>query len=250
MWVEALDIQRIAAIHLYSQPIYDNISLVRREVLSRINWVSNIWDYINSLSESEKYEFDLEVIRKIILHISLEVSYFSKEYSVNISPTTLSNPRFRSDIALILSSVWISFFPSNISFEVTESWRSLNDLEISSLLNNITSFRSNWTKFWLDDFPIGNSLWLASAVSFDFIKIDKIYIMQLIRKEISENQFIQRMKWLIFFIDSICDKAIDIVIEWIENEYILNLIKQHFWDRIKFFQWFLYWRPSELEITS
>lgn len=41
-------------------------------------------------------------------------------------------------------------------------------------------------------------------------------------------------------------RDVDIVIEWVETEELVDLIKKHFWENIKFFQWFYFHKNEDL----
>jgi len=235
---------------LYTQKIHNLLSDdVRRkyEVLSRLK--SNdlrIDQYLNTLSPQNLIQYDLFVLRKVFLFLR-ENPQLDIELHINISPETLSSHSFMLHFMRIAQEVWfIDFY--KIRIEILENG-SFSDRQLYIVNSNIMILHSMRVKIWVDDYPNANNnnelLWLIQWI--DFVKIDKWPIIKYLDHNITSEELINRMCFLLKEIDQYSQNQwIDVIIEWVENQQVALLLRENFGKRVHFFQWYYFERPQSI----
>ena len=105
---------------------------------------------------------------------------FSASISVNIDPEHLCKEGFYEFI-LNLLAIYKLHSLKRLEIEITESSRICN---ISKARNAIEKCKSRGISFALDDFGVGYaSLYYLKQLSFDTIKIDKIFVKNIIKNQ-------------------------------------------------------------------
>lgn len=215
------------------------------EVLSRIPEVKDIEAFIQGLENKD--EFDFLVFEKVIAFLSEHPNFWYK-VNINLSPATLQMPLFKERFIAVVSK-YKNVKLNIIHFELTENG-SFSEEQLNNVNDNIIFLKSVWIDIWIDDYPNSNNnnelLWRVKWINF--VKIDRQPILDYLDKKISSIELIWIINWYIKDIERILWKnKVKIVIEWVENENIYNLIKYYFNDRITLYQWYYFSKPQKIE---
>lgn len=215
------------------------------EVLSRIPDVKDIEAFIQWLEDKD--EFDFLVFEKVIAFLSEHPNFWYK-VNINLSPATLQMPLFKERFMAVVSK-YKDVKLNIIHFELTENG-SFSEEQLDNVNENITFLKSVGIEIWIDDYPNSNNNneLLGRVKWINFVKIDRQPILDYLDKKISSIELIGIIGWYIKDIERILWKnKVKIVIEWVENETIYNLIKYYFNDKITLYQWYYFSRPQKIE---
>lgn len=236
---------------IYAQKIlellkrWDEWTFTFVEVLSRIPNVHDIEAFIDWLQNKD--EFDFLVFDKVIAFLSENPSFWYK-VNINLSPSTLQMPLFRERFLAVIEKY--KYVRLNIiHFELTENG-SFSEEQLWNVNENIEFLKSVWIDIWIDDYPNSNNnnelLWRVKWI--DFVKIDRQPILDYISKKINSIELITIINWYIKDIERILGKnKVKIVIEWVEDENVYNLIRYYFDDKITLYQWYYFSKPQKIE---
>lgn len=157
----------------------------------------------------------------------------NKKVSVNLSPVQLKDPRFIEQVTNILN---MTGYPVDLlEFEVTET-AFINDK--ANAFRQLKELQAMGISISLDDFGTGySSLKLLHDFTFDYIKLDRSFIMDIEHNQKSAT-FLQS---IISLINSI---NIPLIAEGVENEIQLNALKEIGCQEI---QGYIYGKPESLE---
>lgn len=225
-------------ITFYKQKIVDSLwEVTKFEVLSQVP--SKCFDILmEEISDEDKYKIDMDILREMILYI--RTHNINHNLSINLNPSTLINKNFLEDIYKIFS-----FHNKKdivkLEFEITENWYFTPE-QIKILNENIKIIQSIWIKIWIDDYPNNNNNneLLDKINDIDFVKIDKYPLISYVNWDIDQKTLIEVIWVYIHDIQNRVGRDIDIVIEWVETKELVDLIKKHFWENIKFFNDFIF----------
>ncbi len=153
--------------------------------------------------------------------------------SVNIAYSQCEQSNFVHDVIQLVES--IGFPPQNLCLEITERCRLL---DMSMLSRIARSFQSKGIKIALDDFGTGfSSLWVVRNISFDTIKIDKAFIL-----DICESNKSEMLVKSVIDIAAACGASV--CIEGIETEEMRDKVRNY---DVKRLQGFYYSKPIEID---
>lgn len=149
--------------------------------------------------------------------------------NVNLSVVQLLQKDVAETVARILKKTGVN--PKNIVLEITESF-AINDMD--RVLDIIKGIKELGPRIALDDFGTGySSLNYIKQLPLDIIKVDKTFI-----DDIVEDEYAQAFIKLIVELSDTIDT--DIIVEGVENEAQLNILKELGVDCI---QGFYYGKP-------
>ena len=132
-------------------------------------------------------------------------------------------------VARILKKTGVN--PKNIVLEITESF-AINDMD--RVLDIIKGIKKLGPRIALDDFGTGySSLNYIKQLPLDIIKVDKTFI-----DDIVEDEYAQAFIKLIVELSDTIDT--DIIVEGVENEAQLNILKEL---GVDYIQGFYYGKP-------
>ena len=149
--------------------------------------------------------------------------------NVNLSVVQLLQKDVAETVARILKKTGVN--PKNIVLEITESF-AINDMD--RVLDIIKGIKKLGPRIALDDFGTGySSLNYIKQLPLDIIKVDKTFI-----DDIVEDEYAQAFIKLIVELSDTIDK--DIIVEGVENEAQLNILKEL---GVDYIQGFYYGKP-------
>ncbi len=135
--------------------------------------------------------------------------------NVNLSVVQLLQKDVAETVARILKKTGVN--PKNIVLEITESF-AINDMD--RVLDIIKGIKKLGPRIALDDFGTGySSLNYIKQLPLDIIKVDKTFI-----DDIVEDEYAQAFIKLIVELSDTIDT--DIIVEGVENEAQLNILKE------------------------
>ena len=146
--------------------------------------------------------------------------------NVNLSVVQLLQKDVAETVARILNKTGVN--PKNIVLEITESF-AINDMD--RVLDIIKGIKKLGPRIALDDFGTGySSLNYIKQLPLDIIKVDKTFI-----DDIVEDEYAQAFIKLIVELSDTIDT--DIIVEGVENEAQLNILKELGVDYIQGLLW-------------
>lgn len=149
--------------------------------------------------------------------------------NVNLSVVQLLQKDVAETVARILKKTVVN--PKNIVLEITESF-AINDMD--RVLDIIKGIKKLGPRIALDDFGTGySSLNYIKQLPLDIIKVDKTFI-----DDIVEDEYAQAFIKLIVELSDTIDT--DIIVEGVENEAQLNILKEL---GVDYIQGFYYGKP-------
>lgn len=149
--------------------------------------------------------------------------------NVNLSVVQLLQKDVAETVAHILKKTGVN--PKNIVLEITESF-AINDMD--RVLDIIKGIKKLGPRIALDDFGTGySSLNYIKQLPLDIIKVDKTFI-----DDIVEDEYAQAFIKLIVELSDTIDT--DIIVEGVENEAQLNILKEL---GVDYIQGFYYGKP-------
>ena len=149
--------------------------------------------------------------------------------NVNLSVVQLLQKDVAETVARILKKTGVN--PKNIVLEITESF-AINDMD--RVLDIIKGIKKLGPRIALDDFGTGySSLNYIKQLPLDIIKVDKTFI-----DDIVEDEYAQAFIKLIVELSDTIDT--DIIVEGVENEAQLNILKEQ---GVDYIQGFYYGKP-------
>lgn len=149
--------------------------------------------------------------------------------NVNLSVVQLLQKDVVETVARILKKTGVN--PKNIVLEITESF-AINDMD--RVLDIIKGIKKLGPRIALDDFGTGySSLNYIKQLPLDIIKVDKTFI-----DDIVEDEYAQAFIKLIVELSDTIDT--DIIVEGVENEAQLNILKEL---GVDYIQGFYYGKP-------
>ena len=149
--------------------------------------------------------------------------------NVNLSVVQLLQKDVAETVARILNKTVVN--PKNIVLEITESF-AINDMD--RVLDIIKGIKKLGPRIALDDFGTGySSLNYIKQLPLDIIKVDKTFI-----DDIVEDEYAQAFIKLIVELSDTIDT--DIIVEGVENEAQLNILKEL---GVDYIQGFYYGKP-------
>ena len=149
--------------------------------------------------------------------------------NVNLSVVQLLQKDVAETVARILKKTGVN--PKNIVLEITESF-AINDMD--RVLDIIKGIKKLGPRIALDDFGMGySSLNYIKQLPLDIIKVDKTFI-----DDIVEDEYAQAFIKLIVELSDTIDT--DIIVEGVENEAQLNILKEL---GVDYIQGFYYGKP-------
>ncbi len=149
--------------------------------------------------------------------------------NVNLSVVQLLQKDVAETVARILKKTGVN--PKNIVLEITESF-AINDMD--RVLDIIKGIKELGPRIALDDFGTGySSLNYIKQLPLDIIKVDKTFI-----DDIVEDEYAQAFIKLIVELSDTIDT--DIIVEGVENEAQLNILKEL---GVDYIQGFYYGKP-------
>lgn len=149
--------------------------------------------------------------------------------NVNLSVVQLLQKDVAETVACILKKTGVN--PKNIVLEITESF-AINDMD--RVLDIIKGIKKLGPRIALDDFGTGySSLNYIKQLPLDIIKVDKTFI-----DDIVEDEYAQAFIKLIVELSDTIDT--DIIVEGVENEAQLNILKEL---GVDYIQGFYYGKP-------
>lgn len=149
--------------------------------------------------------------------------------NVNLSVVQLLQKDVAETVARILKKTGVN--PKNIVLEITESF-AINDMD--RVLDIIKGIKKLGPRIALDDFGTGySSLNYIKQLPLDIIKVDKTFI-----DDIVEDEYAQAFIKLIVELSNTIDT--DIIVEGVENEAQLNILKEL---GVDYIQGFYYGKP-------
>lgn len=149
--------------------------------------------------------------------------------NVNLSVVQLLQKDVAETVARILKKTGVN--PKNIVLETTESF-AINDMD--RVLDIIKGIKKLGPRIALDDFGTGySSLNYIKQLPLDIIKVDKTFI-----DDIVEDEYAQAFIKLIVALSDTIDT--DIIVEGVENEAQLNILKEL---GVDYIQGFYYGKP-------
>lgn len=149
--------------------------------------------------------------------------------NVNLSVVQLLQKDVAETVARILKKTGVN--PKNIVLEITESF-AINDMD--RVLDIIKGIKKLGQRIALDDFGTGySSLNYIKQLPLDIIKVDKTFI-----DDIVEDEYAQAFIKLIVELSDTIDT--DIIVEGVENEAQLNILKEL---GVDYIQGFYYGKP-------
>lgn len=149
--------------------------------------------------------------------------------NVNLSVVQLLQKDVAETVARILKKTGVN--PKNIVLEITESF-AINDMD--RVLDIIKGIKKLGPRIALDDFGTGySSLNYIKQLPLDIIKVDKTFI-----DDIVEDEYAQAFIKLIVALSDTIDT--DIIVEGVENEAQLNILKEL---GVDYIQGFYYGKP-------
>lgn len=130
-------------------------------------------------------EFGYYILEKCLIDFSEIKNYGIHQLSINLSISQLKSGYFFLKVKQFIKD--FSIFPENIIFEITET----NFMkEPNQIINTINSLYDAGFSFALDDFGTGySSLQYIKDLPIQYIKIDKIFIKDILLNEKSYNIF-------------------------------------------------------------
>lgn len=184
---------------------------------------------------SMEYRFDLTVLDKACSEVKNDMTYYIKEFSVNISLRTVLHNDVADKIYEIVSAYELD--PRDITLEITEEMEATESEIIS---RNIQSLIERGFKISIDDFGTGySSYYRLSSIPFCEVKIPREFLL------LSSNQDTNKNKTILQAIISLC-KSLNckIVMEGVETLSDLRLMEYLEVDSI---QGYFYSKPLEKE---
>ena len=149
--------------------------------------------------------------------------------NVNLSVVQLLQKDVAETVARILKKTGVN--PKNIVLEITESF-AINDMD--RVLDIIKGIKKLGPRIALDDFGTGySSLNYIKQLPLDIIKVDKTFIVDIV-----EDEYAQAFIKLIVELSDTIDT--DIIVEGVENEAQLNILKEL---GVDYIQGFYYGKP-------
>ena len=149
--------------------------------------------------------------------------------NVNLSVVQLLQKDVAETVARILKKTGVN--PKNIVLEITESF-AINDMD--RVLDIIKGIKKLGPRIALDDFGTGySSLNYIKQLPLDIIKVDKTFI-----DDIAEDEYAQAFIKLIVELSDTIDTSI--IVEGVENENQLNILKEL---GVDYIQGFYYGKP-------
>ena len=149
--------------------------------------------------------------------------------NVNLSVVQLLQKDVVENIKRILDKTGVN--PKNIVLEITESF-AINDMQ--RVMDIITGLKELGPRIALDDFGTGySSLNYIKQLPLDIIKVDKTFI-----DDIAEDEYAQAFIKLIVELSDTIDTSI--IVEGVENENQLNILKEL---GVDYIQGFYYGKP-------
>lgn len=208
------------------------------------------------LDSAEKIKYWLEMLDIEIIstffrqYKEWKFIHWENDFHININPLTLLDDYYWNILERILreESYNIFYHPINLLFEIIEINKDFSIEEITKLNSRIKQLKESYgLKVWIDDFPIlsNDPNMIQNIKWINFVKIDKSVVLDYTNWKIWKDDFILSLQ---SYIDNIKLYHPDstIVVEWIEEESVFNLIKEKF-PEITHFQWYYFWKPIELK---
>lgn len=234
-------------VRLLKQYIVNEVwDIIKWEILSSLPNIKNLHfdQLMEDISDEEKYDIDMKILREVLSYI--KTHKIDNILSININPSTLINPKFIKNIIEIFLELNFHEF-IQLEIEITENGYFTPE-QIKILNENIKRIQSIWIKIWIDDYPNNNNNneLLDKINGIDFVKIDKYPLISYVNWDIDQKTLIEVIWVYIHDIQNRVGRDVDIVIEWVETEELVDLIKKNFWENIKFFQWYYFHKNEDL----
>ena len=218
----------------FYQPIINNETneIVKYEALMRIDYNDKILYPKDFLDYSLKNNFYMELSRLMLEKIFYDVSEYNINVSINLTMEDISDDITTS---LIYSLLKTSKYPKNITFEIVEIFHIFNTEKFNIFSNEIKKYGSMLS---IDDFGTGYSNFeYFSKFEFDFIKIDGLFIKDILDNE-KHEKIVKSLSSLVEGTD------IKLIAEYVENETIFEKIKTL---KIHYSQGFLFGEAIPIE---
>jgi diguanylate cyclase (GGDEF)-like protein/PAS domain S-box-containing protein/excisionase family DNA binding protein len=217
---DALDDDRVA---IFSQPASCLTSSDTRpeELLARIigrNGELILPDKFIPVAESLglAQEIDLRIVEKTLQYLatSEKPSGGDRKYFVNLSVTSISDPRWLRRLHTLLSRTSVNL--TELVFEITEN-AAMSNIGMTQIL--IRQLRELGCSCALDNFGVGfSSFYYLKRFDVDYLKIDGSFVSELATDEASR-----------LFVRSLCDVAKGlnkhVIAERVETSEVLALLK-------------------------
>ncbi|MEA1916854.1 MAG: EAL domain-containing protein [Campylobacterota bacterium] len=201
----------------YFQPIVDvnTFNIMKYEALVRMKDGENILSPFMFLSAAKKGGY-LSNITHIMVEKCFEIfSKNSLEFSINITSNDLLNESFL--IFLDEKIEEFSIEPHRLTLEILED---INIKDNDIILKSLEELSKYGFQIAIDDFGVeGSNFSRLMQINAEFIKIDGIFIKNIVEDKKCE----QIVKAIVGFASGIGAKT---VAEYVENEAILNKIKE------------------------
>lgn len=182
-----------------------------------------------------EYRFDLAVLNRACFEIKNDMSYYIKEFSVNVSLRTILHNDVADKMYEIVSLYGLD--PRDITLEITEE---MEETESEMISRNIQSLIERGFKISIDDFGTGySSYYRLSSIPFCEVKIPREFLLLSSHKDKNKN------KTILEAIISLCKNLnCKIVMEGVETLSDLRLMEYLEVDSI---QGYFYSKPVEKE---
>ena len=139
-------------------------------------------DFIPALEEKGlTYKLDLYIIKRVLSKMKNQVQHnlFLVPESVNLARSDFDQCDMVTEIAKLIDASGIS--RDKLSIELSER---VISSDIDFMRSQVERFKANGIKVWMDDYGSGySSLLILLKVSFDLLKIDKVFIDQIEKDE-------------------------------------------------------------------
>ncbi|PID46525.1 MAG: GGDEF-domain containing protein [Proteobacteria bacterium] len=161
-------------------------------------------------------ELDRWVVREALRHISkIEPSDHPPVFAINLSGQSLDEANFRDYVLDELRRTGAD--ARMICFEITEAV-AVNDLALATRF--ISTLKAEGSSFSLDDFGTGvSSYGYLTSLDVDYLKIDGIFVKDLIRDSIARN-----------IVESVTQvghaMGLKIIAEYVEDDNIIALLRK------------------------
>jgi diguanylate cyclase (GGDEF)-like protein/PAS domain S-box-containing protein/excisionase family DNA binding protein len=216
----ALDDDRLA---IYSQPA----SCLTNSVIRPEELLARIIDRSGELILPDKFipvaeslglaqEIDLRIVEKTLEYLATaeKCPGEDRQYFVNLSVTSVSDPHWIRRLQMLLSKASIHL--PELVFEISES-AAMSNIDMSQIL--IRQLREIGCACALDKFGAGfSSFYYLKRFDVDYLKIDGSFVRELASDEASR-----------IFVRSLCDVAKGlnkhVIAEWVETPEVLALLE-------------------------
>lgn len=215
------------------QPEYYNGEIYSYEALLRSEIEQNIELFISKVVNYK--EFDTAVVLRFYDYVKKSKIYKHIRFSLNIFLSTLED----NDFVELLIWKFSSF--KNFTIELIENYSGIYNID--KIQKNIYLLQTNNIKVALDDYGKGYAnLDLIKNINFDFIKIDKMFVLDIDKN----NQSLLLLKNTITMLLDISQSYL--VIEGVETElHAIIICKMNMMDRV-LLQGFYYSKPVDITL--